>query len=429
MSDPIFAAMKDQMNPSAQAQMELMQNLTQTAGEKRIPWKRYAAVAACAALALCISPVYHMMEGEPAPKLHDYVTVEGSDPSIMKNTWTEEGDTVTGNGTDTGDRDQAMTPSGLTEAMEEVGFSTTDIDAYQATGYEMTWAKWWKFVDEQRNTEGEEPFNLNSLMEFSQKELFVNTGLMEEMPGGAYVPGGDDSVIGVPAQPGADAYQLLVDHFGGTLPDWYGGAYVTSRGTLMVLLVNEKDPGDKSLELEVLDAVGGRTAPVGFAGAKYSRNDLNRLNGELLALLEGKGITASWGIYDDQNRIILDTNEVLPDELLAELARLDPEGDAILVRVVTESAVVTDELVKGPAPVERGGDMSAEPNGGSVGEEEGNEIPVHSTSSVPAEDGDKDLEAVEPWVDDLPEGQEEPGEKTERSAHYDLLPQPGNNEE
>ena len=199
MSDPIFAAMKDQMNPSAQAQMELMQNLTQTAGEKRIPWKRYAAVAACAALALCISPVYHMMEGEPAPKLHDYVTVEGSDPSIMKNTWTEEGDTVTGNGTDTGDRDQAMTPSELTEAMEEVGFSTTDIDAYQATGYEMTWAKWWKFVDEQRNTEGEEPFNLNSLMEFSQKELFVDTGLMEEMPGGAYVPGGDDSVIGVPA--------------------------------------------------------------------------------------------------------------------------------------------------------------------------------------------------------------------------------------
>ena len=73
--------------------------------------------------------------------------------------------------------------------------------------------------------------------------------------------------------------------------------------------------------------------------------------------------------------------------------------------------------------------MSAEPNGGSVGEEEGNEIPVHSASSVPAEDGDEDLEAVEPWVDDLPEGQEEPGEKTERSAHYDLLPQPGNNEE
>ena len=54
MSDPIFASMKTQMNPSAQAQKELMDKLTQAAPIKRkLAWKRYVAVAACAALALC----------------------------------------------------------------------------------------------------------------------------------------------------------------------------------------------------------------------------------------------------------------------------------------------------------------------------------------------------------------------------------------
>ena len=425
MSDPIFAFMKTQMNPSAQAQKELMDKLTQAAPIKRkLAWKRYVAVAACAALALCVASVYHMIEGAPTPKLHSYVTVEGGNSGIVKGTLTEEGGTVTGNGTDKGDRDQAMTPGELTEAMEKVGFSTADIDVYQAMGYEMTWAKWWKFVDEQRNTEGEEPFNLAGLEEFSRKELSINTRLVDELPGGAYCSAGES--MDEQTQPGADAYQLLMDHFGGTLPDWYGGAYVTSRGTLMVLLVNDKDSGDKTLELEVMEAAGGRTAPVGFAGAKYSRNDLERLNSEILALLDGKGIHASWGIYDEQNRVVLDTSEVLPDELLAELARLDPDGDAILVRVIAgNTTMVTDESVKGPAPIKPGGDMRAEPNGGSVGEEKGNEMQTYSALPALTEDGDKELEAVEPRGDDLPEANEDPTyHRDEQSVHYDLLPLP-----
>lgn len=171
-----------------------------------------------------------------------------------------------------------------------------------------------------------------------------NTG---DLPGGAYI--GD-----APAQPAADAYQLLMAHFGDTLPDWYGGAYVDG-GTLMVLLVEGKDPADKSLELEVLEAVGN--VPVAFTDVKYSLTELQRMNGELLDLLDGSGTRASWGIYEDQNRIVLDVPEPLSDDLLASIAKIDPEDDAILIRVV-EGTALTD-LVKGPPAVEPIGEPAA----------------------------------------------------------------------
>lgn len=164
-----------------------------------------------------------------------------------------------------------------------------------------------------------------------------NTG---DLPGGAYI--GD-----APAQPAADTYQLLMAHFGDILPDWYGGAYVDG-GTLMVLLVEGKDPADKSLELEVLEAVGH--VPVAFTDVKYSLIELREINGKLLDLLGSSGTQASWGIYEDQNRIVLDVPEPLSDELLAAIAKIDPEDDAILIRVVEGTALA--DLVKGPPAVE-----------------------------------------------------------------------------
>ncbi len=84
----------------------------------------------------------------------------------------------------------------------------------------------------------------------------------------------DDPVGDAAVQLGAEAYQLLMDHFGDSRPDWYGGAYLDDSGALMVLLVEDRNPGDKSLELEVMKAVGD--LPVCFASAKYSRNELER---------------------------------------------------------------------------------------------------------------------------------------------------------
>lgn len=377
MSNSIFTSMKAQMTPSGEARVALTVKMAQAAPTpKTVHWGRYAAVAACAALLVAAYPVYQNF-GPKEPKLHDYSVVQGSGMESVKTaagTGTLEGTDDEGGG----DRDQAMTPGELTEAMEDVGFSTGDIDAYQALGYQMTWAKWWKFVGQQRDSEGEEPFNLASLEAFSREELSANTG---DLP--------SDPVPGIPNQPGADAYQLLMAHFGEAQPDWYGGAYVEKNGALMVLLVTDKDPGDKTLELEVLDAVG-KNALVAFAGAKYSRNDLERLNWEISTLMDGAGIFTSWGIYDDQNRIILDFFETPPDDLLAGLARLDPDGDAILVRVVEGGSMVTDEMMKGPPPVD------------TIGEEDSGIDVVHQLpgGAYVSDEGDDDLLAIEPYDDD-----------------------------
>ena len=181
------------------------------------------------------------------------------------------------------------------------------------------------------------------------------------------------------------------------------------------------------VETEVLAAVG--SIPLGFTSAKYSRSDLNRMNGELLTLLDGKGIFATWGIYDDQNRIVLDVQEPLPDDLLAAIAEIDPDDDAILIRVVEERTLVTEQLMKGPAPIGEGVD-APDPGGVTVPDvdtvdpEEGENPTVHfATDPGTVAPDDEDLEAIEPYYDggvsDLPQ-QKLPG-KVE-SAHHDLLP-------
>ena len=55
-------------------------------------------------------------------------------------------------------------------AMLDVGYTQDEVNGYQAIGYQMTWAKWWKFVHQQENSEGDDPFNLDDLKLFSQKE-------------------------------------------------------------------------------------------------------------------------------------------------------------------------------------------------------------------------------------------------------------------
>ena len=227
----------------------------------------------------------------------------------------------------------------------------------------------------------------------------------------------NDPVEEETVQLGAAAYQLLMDHFGDSRPDWYGGAYLDDSGTLMVLLVEDRNPGDKSLELEVMKAVGD--LPVCFASAKYSRNELERINGELLHILDGTGVFSSFGIYDDQNRIILDVPEPLTEELLAAIGELDPEDDAILIRVV-EGVAMTTDWVKGPAPIEPIGGAVL-PGGVTTAEPVKAEEPVGYTagpaaSAVP----DEDLIAIEPQ-DKGTQVEELPGEKTV-PASYDLLP-------
>ncbi|WP_251319301.1 hypothetical protein [Flintibacter muris] len=331
MNKELFDSMQKQMTPSPEVRAALTEKLTQPVKKRPIPWKKYTALAACAALVVGAFTVYQAGKDRYYPliskiPIHSYVTVEDLAGYIPENATTATG------GSEGSDQDMGMTPEDLTAAMLDVGYTREEIEEYQSIGYQMTWAKWWKFVDGQKNSEGNDPFNLDSLKMFSQKELYVRTGALPapntgDLPGGAYV--GD-----VPVQEGAEDYQKLMAHFNGAYPDWYGGAYLDESGRLVVQVVESEDPGDKSLELQVLDWTGSDT--VMFSSCKYSLAQLSELMDRLNALPDSNpecgDVMAGWGINEEANRIELTLTQV-NNSILVVLAKLDPEDDMILVQV------------------------------------------------------------------------------------------------
>lgn len=291
MNKELFDSMRKQMTPSPAVRAALSEKLAQPMKKRPVPWKKYAALAACAALVIGGLSVYNYYQDPanwkiivrsfqpdviidtPGP-LHSYVTVDGPAGYVTENAAAK--DTGTG-GTEvnTGDlpnRDDA--PSGA-------------------------------------------------------------------LPGGAYI--GD-----VPVQKGAEDYQKLMDRFNGTLPDWYGGAYLDSSGRLVVQLVEDKDPADKSLELQVLDWTGSDS--VMFSSCKYSLAGLNRLMDQLNAFPEAypecARVMAGWGIDEEHNRIELTLTEA-DESVLSLLGGIDPDDDAIYVQVGQRAALdhATDEVV------------------------------------------------------------------------------------
>ena len=195
-----------------------------------------------------------------------------------------------------------------------------------------------------------------------------NTG---DLPGGTYI--GD-----APSQEEAvDAYQKLMDRFDGQYPDWYGGAYIDHSGWLVVQLVEDNDPADKSLELQVLDWTGSDS--VMFSSCKYSLAQLKELMDQLNALpgqdMKFRDVMAGWGINEEANRIELTLTQVY-DPILVVLAELDPDDDAIYVQVgqrATADVGTEDPAVRHVMP-----------------------------GGVPVPD-DEDLAAVEPcYVEELP---------------------------
>jgi len=361
MNKELFGSMQEQMKPSPEGRAALSEKLAQPVKKRPAPWVKYGAAAACAALVIGTFSVYHLYQDQTkwmlitrnfhrdvvVQNLHSYVT---TDEAVRYVTENAETGTDTGGG---GDRDMDMSSEELAQAMLEAGYTQDEIDEYQSIGYQMTWAKWWKFYHLIHDTG--EAFTLDGLKDFSWQELYVTTG---DLPGGAYV--GD-----VPAQEEAqEAYQKLMDHFDGDYPDWYGGAYLDSTGYLTVLLVESEDPGDKSLELQVLDWTD--SGHVIFASAKYSLVHLNGLMEELNKLPETDpkcgDVMAVWGTDEEANRVELTLTQV-NDHILSVLAKLDPEDDAIYVKVGQRPSVdvgrnteepVSHDVIPGGAVVPEG---------------------------------------------------------------------------
>ena len=387
MNKELFDSMRKQMTPSPEVRAALSEKLAQPAKKRPVPWKKYTALAACAALVVGTFTVYQAGKGRDYPliskvPIHSYVTVDDLTGFVPENATTATG----GSEGAVRDADMGMTLQDLEQAMLDVGYTQEEIDEYQSIGYQMTWASWWKFVHQQENSEGDDPFNLDSLKVFSQKELYVHTGALPApntgaLPGGAYI--GD-----APVQAGAEDYEKLMDHFNGTLPDWYGGAYLDSSGWLVVQLVEDKDPGDKSLELQVLDWTGSDN--VMFSSCKYSLAQLKELMNRLNALpdedMKFQDVMAGWGIDEEHNRIDLTLTQIY-EPLLSVLAELDPDDDAIYVQVGQRASV---DSAKTEEPVV----SHVMPGGATVPD-------------------DEDLIADEPYY----------YEGVRDGAHYDVLPE------
>lgn len=222
----------------------------------------------------------------------------------------------------------------------------------------------------------------------------------DAIPGGAYIGGdsgsdrdGEYYQIGdIPVdEAAADQYDRLLQGLGGVdgrepaaYPEWFAGAWIDHGGapeTPACLTVSIVD-GFRTPEREA-EILGWVQGDVTFRDAKYSHNFLDGLMEQVVPLLDGTGLNCGIGVDVTANCLGVDLYGEAPapefEKALAELAKLDPDGDAIRVRLFTGKLdTLTDGLDKGPAPEPVAPDARATPTVTEDGE-------PHPTP-VPAED-------------------------------------------
>ena len=155
-------------------------------------------------------------------------------------------------------------------------------------------------------------------------------------------------------------YQGLLQGMGGqegcapeTYPGWYGGAWIDGTGDrLAVAIVDGFHTGQ--LEAQIEEWCGGEVAFV--QDMKYSYAHLLNLSDQILQALQDHlnqddVWSALTSIAPDMmaNRLDVGFCDIPSDAVLAFLAQLDPDGDAIQVRVFTGKPNTLDNMVKAPA--------------------------------------------------------------------------------
>ena len=339
MSKELFRSMQEQMRPSGEARAALTEKLA-SAKKKTIPLGRYVAIAACAAVIVAAVPVFNVVQDHykwqalinfrkdavvKVTKPHSYSTVMiPAEDCWPEDTGAPESNTVTGGG----DQDQDMTPGELTDNMLEAGFTQEDVDGYLKSGWQMTWAKWWKFYH-QAEESGE--WTLEALLDFSQEEkLSVNTGEAPiDIPGGAYVGDAPDQSEAIMAYQNLMA-RFEADYGPDRYPEWYGGAYIDGHAGLIVNITAGYEPEDKELYFQIWKWAGSER--VGFGASQWSYNQLQELQEEVIAAMEELGLQFGCGINEEAGQVEL-TLYRYSEEALWALARLDPSDTAIDVLI------------------------------------------------------------------------------------------------
>ena len=202
------------------------------------------------------------------------------------------------------------------------------------------------------------------------------------IPGGAYVGDnkGETGIDGTEyTAPGQDAplqekaaaqYDALMKNGGisdtASNPDWYGGAWIDNsfypEAKLAVAIVDGFRTDE--LEAQIEEWCGGEVV---FKDVKYALAYLYALQDSVTDALTGGNDALSCGIGVDVTENCLGVDiysdgKDIPKEVLVKLAQFDPDGDAIRVRLFTGKVdTLTDETVKGPAPVPAAPDEQAVP--------------------------------------------------------------------
>ena len=355
MKHDLCSNMQKQMKPAPEVRTALSEKLSQPVKRRSSSWKRYGALAACATLIVGTFSVYHLYHNQEkwmlvtrnfphdaeVQQLHSYVTAEETVGSVRESStevdsgggWTPDGDWR---------KHQGEVPSYGLAAQKGEGREEVD-------SVEMYWGE----------------------------DLLIR---------------GED----IPVQEeAADAYQKLMGRFDGEYPDWYGGAYIDDTDTLMVCLVEDQDPGDKTLELQILDWTDSDN--VGFTSAKYSLAYLTELMEQLNRLPDtdpecGKLIT-SWHIDERNNRVELTVTQADP-WILAVLAQLDPEDDAILVKEVKADSPAIEDPVS--HPVQPGGDTPSFNGDDAIADEPQYDDSYYSVGEFPQRDISVSTPAYDP---------------------------------
>ena len=362
MNKTLFRSMQEQMRPSEAARAALADKLESTK-RRTVPLGRYAAIAACLAAVIAAVPVYRTVRDWHEwqvimSNFHHDAVVEMTKPHSYV---LADGAAAESSGVDTGagDQNQNMTPDELTDNLLEAGFTREDADSYLASGWQMTWAKWWKFYHQSEET-GDR--TLEALLGFSREEgLAVNTGeAPDETPGGAYVGDMPDQSEAVRAYQNLMA-QFEADYGPDRYPEWYGGAYIDRHGGLIVNIVTSLDPGnegDKTLYFQIQDWAG--SSRIGFGGSEFSLNQLRELQENVIAAMEALGLDFGCGIDEEAGQVELTLPEA-HEEALWQLAWLDPAGTAVHVVVARNAG--SDALTEEPALTAPSVDHIIQPGG------------------------------------------------------------------
>ena len=231
--------------------------------------------------------------------------------------------------------------------------------------------------------------------------------LWGDLPGGAYVGGGDAgtadsaySEVSVQEEASAQADRLLqslgIDGWDWDLyPDWYGGIWLDGEHLTVAIVDSFHTPG---LEARIREWCGG-TGEILFRTVKYSLAYLEDLKDEVAALFDQYGwLPSVIDAHEMTNRVELDIFAMPDDELLAALAELDPDGDAIFIQVFTDRHITpTDGSVKEPALAAPAVEPSPVPGGARV--EPSTSAPVMEDSewTMPAEEPGETEEPPQIW--------------------------------